>query len=240
MTLLDLSGLVVRHGQLTAVADVSLSLAAGDAVAVVGANGAGKSTLLRTVSGLHRPAAGRISYDGADITGLSTHERVRRGLVMVPEGRRLFPSMSVEENLLVGASVRRRGSWTLDRVYDLFPWMTERRSQATGLLSGGEQQGVAIGRALMTNPQLLLLDEISLGLAPVAIQRIYSQLPDLLADGLTVLLVEQDVAQSMRYASRMVCLLEGHITLDGAPADLTPEQIEAAYFGLTAVGGAGP
>jgi branched-chain amino acid transport system ATP-binding protein len=239
VSLLEITDLVVRHGQLTAVDRVNLSVEAGSAVAVVGANGAGKSTLLRTISGLHRPAAGRIELDGKDITSVSTHERVRRGLVMVPEGRRLFPSMTVEENLLVGAAVRRAGDWTLDRVYALFPWMTERKAQPTGLLSGGEQQGVAIGRALMTNPRVLLLDEISLGLAPIAIQRIYSQLPDLLADGLTVLLVEQDVQQAMRYASHVMCLLEGRATLEGAPAKFTPQQVEAAYFGFVGADDAG-
>jgi branched-chain amino acid transport system ATP-binding protein len=147
--------------------------------------------------------------------------------------------MTVEENLLVGAAVRRSGDWTLDRVYGLFPWMTDRRTQPTGLLSGGEQQGVAIGRALMTNPRVLLLDEISLGLAPVAIQRIYSQLPDLLADGLTVLLVEQDVQQALRYASHVVCLLEGRTTLEGPPAQFTPQQVEAAYFGFVGADDAG-
>jgi branched-chain amino acid transport system ATP-binding protein len=239
MTLLEVADLVVRHGQLTAVDGVRLSVDAGAAVAVVGANGAGKSTLLRTISGLHQPSAGRIRYDGQDVTAVSTHERVRRGLVMVPEGRRLFPSMTVEENLLVGAAVGRSGDWSLDRVYELFPWMTERRRQPTGLLSGGEQQGVAIGRALMTNPRVLLLDEISLGLAPVAVQRIYSQLPDLLAAGMTALIVEQDVRQALRYASHVVCLLEGRTTLEGPPATFTPEQIEAAYFGFMGADEAG-
>jgi branched-chain amino acid transport system ATP-binding protein len=239
MTLLEVTDLVVRHGQLTAVDGVRLSVDAGAAVAVVGANGAGKSTLLRTISGLHRPADGRIHFDGQDVTAVSTHERVRRGLVMVPEGRRLFPSMTVEENLLVGASVRRTGDWTLDRVYELFPWMTERRAQPTGLLSGGEQQGVAIGRALMTNPRVLLLDEISLGLAPVAVQRIYGQLPDLLAAGMTVLIVEQDVQQALRYASHVVCLLEGRMTLEGPPSTFTPKQVEAAYFGFSGADEAG-
>jgi branched-chain amino acid transport system ATP-binding protein len=239
VSLLEITDLVVRHGQLTAVDRVNLSVDGGTAVAVVGANGAGKSTLLRTIAGLHRPAEGRITYDGQDVTSVSTPERVHRGLVMVPEGRRLFPSMTVEENLLVGAAVHREGDWTLDRVYDLFPWMTERRTQPTGLLSGGEQQGVAIGRALMTNPRVLLLDEISLGLAPVAVQRIYSQLPDLLAGGLTVLLVEQDVQQALRYAAHVMCLLEGRATLEGAPSKFTPQQIEAAYFGFAGANDAG-
>lgn len=232
MTLLAVRDLVVRHGQLVAVNGVSLSVPSGAAVAVVGANGAGKSTLLRTIAGLHRPHSGRIEFDGADITQLPTDERVRRGLVMVPEGRRLFPSMSVEENLLVGQATKRKGDWAVDRVLTLFPWMVERRHQPTGQLSGGEQQSVAIGRALMSNPRMLLLDEMSLGLAPVVVQRIYAQLPDLLANGLSVLLVEQDVQQALRTASHMLCMLEGHTTLEGRPGEFTPQQIEAAYFGF--------
>jgi branched-chain amino acid transport system ATP-binding protein len=150
----------------------------------------------------------------------------------VPEGRRLFGSLTVEENLKVGASYARNGPWTIERVYDLFNWMQERRGQRTAQLSGGEQQSVAIGRALVANPRVLLLDELSLGLAPVIVQRIYGMLPQILATGLTVLLVEQDVSQALRVASRVHCLLEGRTTLEGPPGDLTPERVEAAYFGL--------
>jgi branched-chain amino acid transport system ATP-binding protein len=159
---------------------------------------------------------------------------------MVPEGRRLFGSLSVEENLQVGATYARPGPWTIERVYELFDWMPERRGQRTAQLSGGEQQAVAIGRALVANPRVLLLDELSLGLAPVVVHRIYGMLPQILGTGVTVLLVEQDVSQAMRVASHIHCLLEGRSTLEGQPADVTPDQVEAAYFGLAGVTPAAP
>jgi branched-chain amino acid transport system ATP-binding protein len=230
--LLEVRGITVHHGQLRAISDVSLSVPAGGVHAIIGANGAGKSTLLRTIAGLHRPTAGRILLDGRDVTHLRPERRAGAGIVMVPEGRRLFGSLTVEENLLVGASYARPGPWNLGRVYDLFGWMRDRRSQHAAQLSGGEQQAVAIGRALVANPRALLLDEISLGLAPAVVRRIYEMLPELLSAGLTVLLVEQDVSQALRVASRVQCLLEGRTTLEGLPGDLTPEQIETAYFGL--------
>lgn len=230
--MLEVHGLTVRYGQLQALTDVSLAAAAGEAVAMIGANGAGKSTLLRTLAGLHRPAAGTIHLDGRDITSMPAHERAAAGLVLVPEGRRLFPSLTLEENLLVGATSRRRGAWNLARIYELFPWMSARRAMTTVFLSGGEQQAVAIGRALMNNPRVLLLDELSLGLAPAIVQRLYDMLPDLLGAGMAVLLVEQDVTQALRVSSHVHCLLEGRITLSGRPADLKPADVEAAYFGL--------
>ena len=232
--MLEVSGLRVRHGQLEALTDVSLALAIGETVAMIGANGAGKSTLLRTIAGLHRPAAGTIRLAGRDITGLPAHARVALGLVLVPEGRRLFGSLTLEENLLVGAVRGRPGRWDTARVFELFPWMAERRSQPTIHLSGGEQQAVAIGRALMANPRVLLLDELSLGLAPALVQRLYDVLPQLLEAGVSLLLVEQDVSQALRVADRAHCLLEGRITLSGRPRDLRPGEVEAAYFGLTA------
>ena len=154
---------------------------------------------------------------------------------MVPEGRRLFESLSVEENLRVGAAYARPGPWTIEQVYEMFGWMRERRGQRTAQLSGGEQQTVAIGRALVANPRVLLLDELSLGLAPVVVQRIYGMLPQILATGLTVLLVEQDVSQALRVASHIHCLLEGRTTLEGKPEGVTAEQVEAAYFGLAGI-----
>ncbi len=222
----------MRYGQLQALTDVTLSVATGEAVAIIGANGAGKSTLLRTIAGLHRPAGGKILLDGREITALPAHERVRAGVVQVPEGRRLFPSLTLEENLQIGATRGRAGEWNLPRVYDLFPWMPARRQMTTVFLSGGEQQSVAIGRALMTNPRILLLDELSLGLAPAVVQRLYALLPNLLESGLGVLLVEQDVTQALRISSHAHCLLEGRITLSGRPADLAPADVEAAYFGF--------
>jgi branched-chain amino acid transport system ATP-binding protein len=232
--LLEVRSLTVHHGQLRALYDVSLQVDSGEVYAIIGANGAGKSTLLRAITGLDRPTSGTVLLDGTDVSRYRPERRAAQGLVMVPEGRRLFASLSVEENLLVGASYARKGPWTLDRVYELFGWMKDRRAQRASQLSGGEQQAVALGRALVANPRVLLLDELSLGLAPVVVRRIYALMPELIAAGLTVLLVEQDVSQALRVASRIHCLLEGRTTLQGTPAGLTPESIEGAYFGLSA------
>jgi branched-chain amino acid transport system ATP-binding protein len=230
--ILQVRDLTVHHGQLRALDRVGFTVYAGEVYAIIGANGAGKSTLLRTICGLHRPTEGSILLDGTDVTALRPERRATRGIVMVPEGRRLFPSLTLEENLQVGATYAGKGPWTIDRVYELFPWMRDRRKQRTAQMSGGEQQSVAIGRALVANPRVLLLDELSLGLAPVVVQRIYAMLPQILATGLTVVLVEQDVSQTLRVASHIHCLLEGRSTLEGRPADVTADQVEAAYFGL--------
>jgi len=240
--LLVVRDLVVHHGQLRAISGISLTVFPGEVYALIGANGAGKSTMLRTIAGLNQPSAGSISYDGKDVTGLRPEKRAAAGIVMVPEGRRLFPSLSLEDNLKVGMSYARKGPWNISRVYDLFPWMKERRGQKTAQMSGGEQQSVAIGRALVANPRMLLLDELSLGLAPVIVQRIYAMLPQVLESGITILLVEQDVSQALRVATHLQCLLEGHVTLEGTPAEVTREQVEAAYFGVgsAASGGTTP
>jgi branched-chain amino acid transport system ATP-binding protein len=230
--LLEVSELIVHHGQLRALDGISLRVFPGEVYAIIGANGAGKSTLLRTIAGLHRPTTGSILFDGTDVTRMRPERRATQGIAMVPEGRRLFESLSVEENLKVGATYARQGPWTIERVYETFGWMRERRNQLTAQLSGGEQQTLAIGRALVANPRVLLLDELSLGLAPVVVQRIYGMLPEILAAGLTVLLVEQDVSQALRVASHIQCLLEGRTTLLGTPSGVTAEQVEAAYFGL--------
>jgi branched-chain amino acid transport system ATP-binding protein len=230
--LLEISDLTVHHGQFRALHGVSLSVTAGEVQAMIGANGAGKTTLLRAVSGLKALSSGSIRFDGAEVSRLRAERRVAAGIVMVPEGRRLFPSLTLEENLQVGASYARPGPWSIDRVYELFDWMPGRRRQLAAQLSGGEQQAVAIGRALVANPRLLLLDELSLGLAPVVVRRIYDTLPELVGSGITVLLVEQDVSQALRVASRVHCLLEGRITLQGEPGQLTSGSIESAYFGL--------
>ncbi len=238
--LLEVRDLVVHHGQLRALDGISLRVLPGEVYAIIGANGAGKSTLLRTIAGLHHPTAGSVRFDGTDVTGLRPERRAAQGIVMVPEGRRLFGSLSVEENLQVGATYARPGPWTIEQVYEVFGWMRERRKQLTAQLSGGEQQTVAIGRALVANPRVLLLDELSLGLAPVIVQRIYGMLPQILATGVTVLLVEQDVSQALRVASHIHCLLEGRTTLEGRPADVTADQVEAAYFGLAGAAPTGP
>jgi branched-chain amino acid transport system ATP-binding protein len=238
--LLEVRELTVHHGQLRALDRVSLRVFPGEVYAIIGANGAGKSTLLRTIAGLHRPTEGSVLFDGQDVTRVRPERRAMRGIVMVPEGRRLFGSLSVEENLLVGATYARKGPWTIERVYELFGWMRDRRHQRTAQLSGGEQQSVAIGRALVANPRVLLLDELSLGLAPVVVQRIYGMLPQIMATGLTVLLVEQDVSQALRVASHLQCLLEGHTTLEARPSEVTADQVEAAYFGIAFSGGRPP
>jgi branched-chain amino acid transport system ATP-binding protein len=230
--LLEVRDLTVHHGQLRAIDQVSFQVFPGEVYAMIGANGAGKSTLLRTIAGLHRQTDGGILLDGKDITGLRAERRAVQGLVMVPEGRRLFPSLTLEENLQIGATCARKGDWTIERVYELFPWMPDRRNQRTEQMSGGEQQSVAIGRALVANPRVLLLDELSLGLAPVIVQRIYGMLPQILSTGITALIVEQDVSQALRVATHIHCLLEGRTTLQGTPADVTAAQVEAAYFGL--------
>lgn len=234
--ILEVTGLTVFHGQLRALSDVSLRVEAGQVHAMIGANGAGKSTLLRTIAGLHQPTEGTVALGGVDVTALPPERRLAAGIALVPEGRRLFPSLTLEENLLVGSYHSRPGPWDLERVYGLFGWMPQRAHQRTSQLSGGEQQAVAIGRALVANPRVLLLDELSLGLAPVVVRQIYGLLPELLAAGMTVLLVEQDVSQAVRAASRVQCLLEGRTTLEGRPDEFTPEQIEAAYFGLSTTG----
>jgi branched-chain amino acid transport system ATP-binding protein len=230
--LLEVREVTAHHGQLRALDNVSLKVMPGEVYAIIGANGAGKSTLMRTIAGLHRPTAGSVLLDGVDMTGQRAERRLAAGIAMVPEGRRLFPTLTVEENLQVGAAYARKGPWTVDRVYDLFGWMRGRRRQKAAQLSGGEQQAVAIGRALVANPRALLLDELSLGLAPVVVRRIYALLPELLAVGVTVLLVEQDVSQAVHVATHIHCLLEGRTTLEGSPEGLTPERIEGAYFGL--------
>jgi branched-chain amino acid transport system ATP-binding protein len=234
--LLELDGIEARHGLLPAVRGVSLEIAEGETLALVGANGAGKTTLLRTIAGAHRPSAGHVRFDGADITRMSAHDRLRRGIALVPEGRRLFPDLTVEENLLVAAG--RRGPWTLDVVLDAFPILKPLVKRRAAALSGGEQQATAIGRALMSNPRLLLLDEVSLGLAPIAVEAVYQSLATLLGQGATVVLVEQDLKRATAVATRIVCMLEGRLVLEGG-SDLTREQITDAYFGLARAQGGG-
>jgi branched-chain amino acid transport system ATP-binding protein len=239
MTLLSVEQLVAQHGLLQAVRDVTFELADGETLALVGANGAGKTTLLRAIAGAHRPASGRIVFDGRDVAADSAHRRVRRGIALVPEGRRLFSGLTVEENLQVASGSGRKGPWTLDSVYDAFPLITSLRKRRAGTLSGGEQQATAIGRALMTNPRLLLLDEVSLGLAPVAVEAVYRSLETVLAGGAAVVLVEQDLGRVLGVADRVICMLEGRIVLEGAARDLSRERIVDAYFGLRRADGAG-
>jgi len=233
--MLQVDRLVARHGLLTAVREVSLSISDGEVVALVGANGSGKTTLLRSIAGAHPIASGTVRFDGADLARVPAHRRVALGLALVPEGRRLFPDLTVEENLLVAGGRARPGPWRLDTVLDAFPLLKVRLRQRASTLSGGEQQATAIGRALMTNPRLLLLDEVSLGLAPVAVDLVYESLAKLIEGGATLVLVEQDLRRALSVADRVVCLLEGRVALEAATADVTRERVTEAYFGLKGV-----
>lgn len=240
MTLLNVEEVDCRYGLLQAVRGVSFEVAEGEIIALIGANGAGKTTLLRAIAGAHRPHSGKVIFDGEDVTRMPAHRRVARGIALVPEGRRLFPTLTVEENLLVAAAGNRPGRWNVKAVLDSFPLLQPRRKMPAATLSGGEQQAVAIGRALMSNPRLLLLDEVSLGLAPVVVEAVYRSLANVISEGATVVLVEQDLARALRVAGRVICLLEGRIVLEGAARSFDRDRIVGAYFGLRspAAGGA--
>jgi branched-chain amino acid transport system ATP-binding protein len=231
MSALVLSDVVGRHGQLRAVKGLSLTVRDGEVLAIVGANGAGKTTLLRMIAGLHPVAEGAIHLFGADVTRMPAHDRVRAGIALSPEGRRLFADLSVRENLIVAAENGRRGDWTLATVCDAFPQIAPLLARPTGGLSGGQRQAVAIARALVANPSILLLDEVSLGLSPVAVEGLYQSLQGL-KGRMTMILVEQDLTRAMGFAGRLVCMAEGVLELDGSPARLTRAQITDAYFGI--------
>ena len=232
--LLQLTRLDAHYGDFQALYGLDLEVAEGEVVAIIGANGAGKTTLMRSISGLLRNEAASLRYRGQPIGGLRADQVAGLGIALVPEGRQLFPSLSVEENLLIGGKVGRAGPWSLTQVYDLFPILKERRRQASTQLSGGQQQMVAIGRALMANPDLILFDEISLGLAPVIIRQIYDALPSIVGQGMTAMIVEQDITKALSVSSRVYCLQEGRVSLEGATGDVSHEQITAAYFGVGA------
>jgi branched-chain amino acid transport system ATP-binding protein len=232
MSLLAVEQLDARHGLLKAVRNVDLRVAEGEILALVGANGAGKTTLLRTVAGAHRPASGRIMFDGRDVTALRAHQRVARGIALVPEGRRLFAGLTVEENLRVAGDAGRAGHWNIEALLEVFPMLKARLRTQAGLLSGGEQQATSIGRAMMTNPRLLLLDEISLGLAPLAIDNLYRSLTALFSSGTALVIVEQNLNRVLGVATRICCMLEGRIVLERETQLATRQQITEAYFGL--------
>lgn len=230
--LLEVRALDAHYGDFQALFRVSLKVDAGQVVAVIGANGAGKTTLLQSIAGLIGARHEAIVFEGTPIGDEPAHAVVARGIALVPEGRRLFPSLTVEENLLIGGQLARPGPWNLQRVYSLFPVLLERRKQPSPSLSGGQQQMVAIGRALMSNPKLLLCDEISLGLAPIVVRDIYERLPSIVAEGLSLIIVEQDIAQAMRAADYVYCLQEGRVRLEGRSDSLTREAIATAYFAV--------
>jgi len=230
--LLEVRALDAHYGDFQALFGINMRVDQGEVVAVIGANGAGKSTLLKCIAGSMCSRDNAIMFHGTPIGGEPAHDVVARGIAMVPEGRRLFPSLTVEENLLIGGQLGRKGPWNLKRIYELFPMLEERRHQMAPSLSGGQQQMAAIGRALMANPRLLLCDEISLGLAPIVIRDIYARIPAIAAEGLSLIIVEQDIVQALKTARHVYCLQEGRVALQGEAKSLTREKISAAYFGV--------
>lgn len=232
MSLLSIQELSAFYGNFQALFGVSLEVAEGETVAVIGSNGAGKTTFLRAVAGALPVERTAVHFADEPVGGRPAHELVDRGVVMVPEGRKIFPSLSAEENLKIGAFRRRPGPWTIERVYELFPILGERRNQPGINLSGGEQQMLAIGRALMANPRLILFDEVSLGLAPLVVKAIYQAMPIITGGGATAVIVEQDISQVLQVAQRVYCFRKGRVSLEGRPKELTRSQIAAAYFGI--------
>jgi branched-chain amino acid transport system ATP-binding protein len=232
-SLLDIDQLDVGYGDFQALFGIDLHVAEAETVSIIGANGAGKSTLLKSIVGLVQPMRGDIRYDGVSIASTPAHKRVAQGIALVPEGRRIFASLSVEENIVIGGDVGRPGPWNKQRVLEAFPLLTRLLHRTGEGLSGGERQTLAIARALMANPRLLLLDEVSLGLAPIVVRQVYEAVPVIKAQGTTVLIVEQDVNQALAVADRFYCLLEGRIALTGTPREVSKEQITEAYFGMS-------
>lgn len=230
--MLVIEKLTAAYGDFQALFDISLNLEQGETVAIIGSNGAGKSTFLRSLAGLVRNSREAIFFEGEPIGDLPANRVLERGIALVPEGRKLFPSLTVEENLLIGGYSGRKGAWSLERIYALFPVLEKLRKRPGTALSGGQQQMVAIGRALMSSPRLLLCDEISLGLAPTTIKDIYAALPSIKSDGTSVIIVEQDINQALSVADRFYCFQEGRVSLSGRPVDASKEQIKAAYFGI--------
>jgi branched-chain amino acid transport system ATP-binding protein len=230
--LLQTTALTAFYGDAQALFGIDFALNEGELVAVIGANGTGKSTFLKALTGLVKTKPEQVRFKSEAIGGMAPGEIVKRGLALVPEGRRLFPSLSVEENLLMGAFAQRSGPWNLERLYSMFPILKEKRLLPGTSLSGGQQQMVAIGRALMSNPSVLLCDELSLGLAPIVIKEIYAAMPTITGEGMTVVIVEQDVSLAQQVSSRIYCFQEGKVSLQGASNSLTREQISAAYFGV--------
>jgi len=230
--LLEVEDVRAGYGEFEALHGVSVRVEEGETLAVIGANGAGKSTLLKVIAGAVRARSGSVAFAGRRLPDVEPHERVGEGIVLVPEGRRLFASLTVRENLLVGAYRGRPGPWSVERVVELLPLLADKLDRSAARLSGGEQQAVAIGRGLMANPRLLLLDEVSLGLAPIVVKQLYAELPRIREAGTTVLVVEQDVAQAQAVCDRLTCLLTGTVSLEGLPDEVDSDAVRRAYFGM--------
>lgn len=230
--ILKIENLNAYYKDFQALYDLNLHAEEGEVLAIIGANGAGKTTLMRSISGLITNADDQVMYRGNKIGAMKPNRIAELGIAMVPEGRQLFPSLSVEENLLIGGQVGRSGPWSLQKIFDLFPILEERRAVPSTSLSGGQQQMVAIGRALMSNPDLILFDEISLGLAPVIIKTIYDALPGIVGTGMSAVIVEQDITKALSVSSRVYCLQEGRVSLEGTSANVSREEISRAYFGV--------
>lgn len=232
MSLLSVQDIEVFYGEFQALFGVSMSVDKGQTVAIIGANGAGKSTLMRAIAGQLIPKTGDIIYKGTSTGKKTAYEMNRLGIAMIPEGRKIFPSLTIEENLQIGGYANRSGEWTLEKVYDVFPILKERRNNSGTALSGGQQQMLAIGRALMSNPDLVLMDEISLGLAPIIVKQMYEVVTEIAASGMTIVLVEQDVNRGLKAADHVYCMLEGKVSLSGKPSEFSQEEISKAYFGI--------
>lgn len=236
--LLRISALDAGYGDFQALFGIDLHVAEAETVAIIGANGAGKSTLLKAIVGLVQPMRGDVHFAGASIAAVPTHKRVAQGIALVPEGRRIFASLTVEENIVIGGDISRPGPWNVQAVLQAFPLLVPLLKRTGEGLSGGERQTLAIARALMSNPRLLLLDEVSLGLAPIVVRQVYEAIPLIKAQGTTVLVVEQDVNQALAVSDRFYCLLEGRVALADVPGKVSKDQITEAYFGMSTVDGA--
>ena len=230
--ILTTQNLCTFYGDFQALFDLNLNVGEGEVVAIIGANGAGKTTVMNSIAGLCQNKQQQIHYRGSAIGALRADQIAFKGIALVPEGRQLFPSLSVQENLIIGSQTGRKGIWNLRAVYQLFPVLEERSHVPATELSGGQQQMVAIGRALMANPDLILFDEISLGLAPVIIKTIYDALPGIIGKGMSAMIVEQDISKALAVSSRFYCLQEGRVALEGISATAKREDISRAYFGI--------
>ena len=230
--MLEVENLDLHYGQSRILYEVSFQAPKGQITTLIGNNGVGKTSTLKAIAGRHPASAGTITVDGTPVRLTTAFQAANAGIAYVPQGREVFPMMTVEENLLLGKAAQRQGDWDIERIFTTFPNLVKRRHSKTGNLSGGEQQATAIGRALMANPELLILDEVSLGLSPLVVDQVYASIESLRDAGTTILLVEQDLERAITFSQRAICMLEGRIVLDKLTADTHRDEITQAYFGL--------